>query len=269
MSRLFLVIIVTFLIIGLFTSCERKNTAEEDLTLFEAITEANANEPIDSISWIESKSTEKTFSRETEMIIVEFLSDYLSIFADVPYEISFDHKNNGRDSYVICFDPITGETINEAPYIWGNALAFRYFLYELDDSDMPLIFIEYGIPEGEIAKTKVYKYVNGGYTEIGEIGRLYSFYYDINGNLVMRYDDDMGGKWGCYYVTISDEKIELEVIVDDNFYNHITSTQLDFTRFAESYNNLTIPGMPNNLLIPIKSLGLLEDRVNEFILAMT
>ncbi|MCL2052890.1 MAG: hypothetical protein FWG90_00400 [Oscillospiraceae bacterium] len=225
-------------------------------------TSAEAEEPLFLIA------EEKTYSKETEEIIADFLSDYLTIFIDIPINGYRDYINNGRDNYISLYDPITDKTISEAVYIWGNAYAVSFDLYALDTDDAPIIIINYG--NYGYCGSKVYKYIDSKYTEIGRLDTvIYSFYTDKNENFVLRYDDDMNAVRGLYYASFNNTELELDVIVDGdyhgNLYNYITDTVFGLSEYLESYDNLLIPGMSDEPLIRINNLSLLEEHITELV----
>lgn len=143
-----------------------------------------------------------------------------------------------------------GELIDEPPFIgiydgyWGTEIARGFRMFYLDGEDIPLIVVRYTPIQsfGSILPFSVlYKFIDGVYTEVGNIPALSGFYHNENGELIVFM---YGGGIVIYEynrLKFTDDGIELEFISGHKFCEE-TSTWLwypsdGWERYAESENN--------------------------------
>jgi hypothetical protein len=182
--------------------------------------------------------------------IEEFLSDYLSLFTYIPFEFI--------DGVPVYYDPVSGEIMDGG----SNYYVTLYFLYGLVNNDAPLIKLVYGQAESASNDFALFKLVDGYYIEVYRYSGSAQFYSDKNGRIVVCFPPGHTSFGGIYYLTILNDSVVSEVIVDDNFYNHITKqTENDLDEYLYANDLTTIPGLPDEPLTKIDSLTALEKRI--------
>ena len=118
-----------------------------------------------------------------------------------------------------------GNLIEGAPFIfpfehcWSSGeatLATSFSLFDLDGSGMPVIVVDYlhwlsfSFQYG--APSVLFKFIDGEYQPIGEIGFPYEFFIDPYGEIIIFFDNALSGPMGYYRLHFADSGIELEPV---------------------------------------------------------
>ncbi|MCL2546007.1 MAG: hypothetical protein FWE06_02275 [Oscillospiraceae bacterium] len=88
--------------------------------------------------------------------------------------------------------------------------ASNFFLFDLDDSDEPVIVVMFLAVGSSHMFSVVYQFIDGEYREVFEGGHL-NFFNDNQGNLILRDNGPSHHWWGggtYYYVTMTDEGMD-------------------------------------------------------------
>ena len=165
------------------------------------------------------------FGRQvTEDFLVQFLSIFSFGFAAEhntlvwhDWQATYDGKTVFRDQ--------AGNIIEDAPFIFGDAFAFRYSLYYLGNNGIPDVFINFGIPNSGIDAGILHRFIDNDFIAIDFFSPSPLLFRTEEGRLIALFSSELGGeRLGYYYVTFKGSELILEPIVID--YDH--STWWDF-----------------------------------------
>jgi len=256
---------------------------------------------------------ELELSPSVQAALEDFLGEMLPIFTrstlamdgrtfNIPgWELFVRHRHQYPDDfdtevawgypYAFKFhDPVADQRVHieEVPYLRMSgdsaAIAWRYWLQDLDDNGIPVIVVEWAV-NAFFAGTNnfwlatFYHYTNGRYEPAGELTGPFALYRDQHERIVRRTWVHQMGFTGADFVMFHDGDIELEPIImnsginveDFYYYNHLTGERITeweaFIGYGEMGQFTHLPGFPDEPLTPIPHLPGLQHALTETITA--
>ena len=279
-KRIFLSAVLVFALFA-FVACQHEGVpSNDDITATQEQTTAYPEE-----TTVEAPSCpEPEISDSVRAALEDFLGEMLPVFmrngqgwrSFVQIHCHEDRWGHYPEAFTYQ-DPITGQRvhINDMPYLTmielrdGRtlpAIATDFWLYDLDENDIPVLVVSWHTHKLGIADNwhiRFYRYINGSYQLAGNFQAPFTLYRDQHGRMVAgiwTYDRLMRLDFIAFY----DGELVREPIIEKlnwpYWQNHLTGEQIfELEDTALHY----IPGMPDEPLIAIRRLPQLEQSLSE------
>jgi len=150
-----------------------------------------------------------------------------------------------------------GNIIEDAPFLYNHAIAWDFFLVNLENSGIPAITIRFGIPDTCAGFFEIYRLINGEFTPIHRSHASPRFFHTDQGRLVMMLFHGDGGENGYYFMDFEGDDVVFTPIITEEDDNWDEREWHDFHAGSERDNIIF------NTDIPITHIPRLHDLTTE------
>ena len=222
-------------------------------------------------------------SAESQQVLVDFLSQYVSLFSFgvdegngyylcIRENIMFDSRphvvftSRWVNHYVSPYTDFYGNPIDYPVFLQGVGFAADFRLLDVG-FDKPIIVMQWGAPSSCASLWEVWRYVDGEYRNIGELRGYGDFFRVPDGRLLIVYNDGLSvGAIGYYQVVLTEQEIikrqfHLNPNVTPRPGGFDSFTWIVFHSSEEFQTNPTLLTHRDIPLTPVPRLTWLEDEI--------